>query len=79
MKSYRYPSKVPATSAEFRGVLFFIHGFTDHCLRIAHVGAAYSALGYDFYCMDQRGHGRSEGVTVRVPGIREVEGDTIEF
>jgi alpha-beta hydrolase superfamily lysophospholipase len=46
---------------DLKGIVFFVHGFTDYSGRMAHVGQRFSELGYDFYSMDQRGHGKSDG------------------
>ena len=34
-------------------------------------------MGYDFYAMDMRGHGRSEGRTAFVPEIKKITDDMI--
>jgi alpha-beta hydrolase superfamily lysophospholipase len=74
LKNYGYPHQ-----GEFRGVVFYIHGFTDYIGRFAHVGQEFSKLGYDFYAMDQRGHGKSEGKLAYVPSIDQITDDTILY
>ena len=54
-----YPSIYDPKSNDYKGIVFFIHGFTDYAERQAHVGKSFSNLGYDFYIMDSRGHGKS--------------------
>jgi alpha-beta hydrolase superfamily lysophospholipase len=61
INNYRYPSQYDKDHAEYRGAIFFVHGFADHAGPYAHHGEIYSKLGYDFYAMDVRGHGKSEG------------------
>ena len=56
-----------------------MHGFTDYVGRFAHLGQFFSELGYDFYGMDQRGHGKSEGETAYIHSIDAVVDDTILF
>ena len=36
-----------------------MHDFGDYMGRYAHIGKAFSNLGYDFYGMDMRGHGNN--------------------
>ena len=60
-------------------MVFFIHGWSDYTGRQAHVAQKFSKLGYEFYAMDQRGHGKSEGHLVEVPSVDEIADDTIEF
>ena len=76
MKNYKYPAD---ESVEFKGVVFFIHGFTDYVARFAHLAEKFSQLGYDFYGMDQRGHGKSGGKTVHIPSISTITDDTIKY
>ena len=61
IQNYRYPSAYDKDHAEYRGAIFFVHGFVEHSGHHAHHGEIYSKLGYDFYAMDVRGHGKSEG------------------
>ena len=69
IKNYAYPSAIPKDDPKYMGVLFFIHGHGDYSERTAHVGEMFSKLGYDFYMMDTRGNGKSEGQTVFVPSV----------
>lgn len=48
-----------APNLNYRGIVFYIHGFSEYVQRFAHLGQKWSNLGYDFYAMDMRGHGRS--------------------
>jgi alpha-beta hydrolase superfamily lysophospholipase len=41
----------------------------DHAAPYAHHGEIYSKLGYDFYAMDVRGHGKSEGTRLYCPNV----------
>ena len=61
IKSYFYPAfhEVKNPKTKFKGVIFYIHGFTDYTSRYAFVAQVYSKLGYDFFTMDFPGHGKS--------------------
>mmetsp|Transcript_36784 Transcript_36784/g.56326 ORF Transcript_36784/g.56326 Transcript_36784/m.56326 type:complete len:134 (+) Transcript_36784:164-565(+) len=61
LMSYRYPAYHPETDKPPKGILFYVHGFTDYAGRFAHLGKHFSEEGYDFFAMDSRGHGKSEG------------------
>lgn len=49
------------THETYLGIVFFVHGYTDYSGRYAHVAQMFANRGYDFYALDQRGHGKSEG------------------
>ena len=51
---------------EPRAVLVLLHGYAEHCGRYLHVAEHFVNLGYAIYALDQRGHGRSEGVRADV-------------
>jgi alpha-beta hydrolase superfamily lysophospholipase len=53
-----YTSRVREGS---RGRLLAVHGLGDHSGRFAEVARRVVAAGYDFYGLDLRGHGRSQG------------------
>lgn len=38
-----------------------MHDYTDYVGRYGHVAEKFAKMGYDFYGMDNRGHGKSEG------------------
>lgn len=42
LKSYRYPAYYDSTKGEFKGVIFFMHGFSDYSARFAHVAQKFS-------------------------------------
>jgi alpha-beta hydrolase superfamily lysophospholipase len=76
LKNYKFPAN---ESVEFKGVVFFIHGFTDYVARFAHIALEFSQMGYDFYGMDQRGHGQSEGKTIHISSMDQITDDTISY
>ena len=49
LKNYKYPAR---EDVEFKGVVFFIHGFSDYVARFGAIALEFSQLGYDFYGMD---------------------------
>ena len=55
LQSYRYP----AANAKAR--LIFMHGLNDYAGRYAFLGQMFAQENIDFVCIDQRGHGRSDG------------------
>lgn len=65
LKNYRYPpyadDQQENDERPRRGIVFYVHGFSDYNGRFAHLGKKLSDMGYDVYAMDQRGHGKSEG------------------
>ena len=52
LATYHYPAECDKHSDEYKGVLFWVHGFSNYNARVAHVGMHFSKLGYDVYCMD---------------------------
>jgi len=50
-------------------VIFFVHGFVDNAGPHAHFAKMVSEMGYDFYAMDVRGHGKSEGQRLFCPNV----------
>ena len=88
MQNYCYPAYSNATSIDQlfeerqtrpKGVVLLVHGFMDNAGRYAHIAKAIAEKGYDFYGMDQRGHGKSEGRTVLVPSLDTIADDTEAF
>ena len=57
---------------EFKGVIFYVHGFGEYVGRFAHVAQCWSEMGYDFFAMDQRGHGKSDGKTVLIQNVNAI-------
>lgn len=60
-------------------MVFYVHGFSDYAGRFAHLAQMFSRAGFDFYSMDVRGHGQSDGRTVLVPSIETIADDTHRF
>ena len=54
---------------ETKGIIFFIHGFQSYANRQAHLAHDFSKAGYDFFAMDMRGHGKSEGAIAYIPSL----------
>ena len=89
LKSYRYPpfhdlkedcqDYDHKMDTEFKGVVFYVHGFGEYVGRFAHVAKQWSEMGYDFFAMDQRGHGKSEGKTVLIQNVNAISQDTLKF
>lgn len=72
-------SKAKQQPQKPKGVVFFSHGWSDYTGRQAHVAQLISRMGYDFFTMDYRGHGKSEGEIGVVPSIDIIANDTIAF
>ena len=66
-------------SPEYKGIIFWVHGFSDYCDRHAHIAKHFARLGYDFFAMDMRGHGNSDGQTVLIQSTQWVAEDTMLF
>lgn len=47
-----------AVGTRSRRAVLYVHGYVDYFFQ-THLGDAWAALGYDFYALDLRGHGRS--------------------
>jgi len=62
-----------------KGVVFFVHGFSDYMGRFAHIGKKLSDLGYDVYGTDHRGHGSSGGHVAYLPSIDLISEDQFAF
>ena len=61
IQNYRWPSDIPMNEKGYQGVVFFLHDFTDYVGRQTFTARQFAGMGYDFYGMDMRGHGMSEG------------------
>jgi acylglycerol lipase len=55
-----------------KGVVCLVHGIGEHSARYAHVAEAFTKAGYVLFCMDLRGHGKSEGPRGHFPSIDAV-------
>jgi alpha-beta hydrolase superfamily lysophospholipase len=76
LATYKYPA---AEGTQFKGVIFFIHGFQSNSNRNGHVAKSHSDLGYDFYSMDMRGHGSSDGQTILIPSVESTAKDFSQY
>lgn len=57
LANYRYPSQ----TKDKKGIIFYLHGFGEHCGNYGYFAKYFADQGYDFFGLDQRGFGRSEG------------------
>lgn len=71
--------RLKATATPKKGTVFFIHGMTDYAGRYGFLASKFASMGYDFVCMDQRGHGRSEGMPGYFESIDDLVNDTVTF
>lgn len=71
--------RLRASSGPKKGTVFFIHGITDYAGRYGFLARKFADEGYDFVCMDQRGHGRSEGMRGYFESIEDLVQDTMAF
>lgn len=44
-----------------KGAVFFLHGIHDYAGRHSRMARNFANQGYDFFAIDMRGHGHSEG------------------
>ena len=51
----------------------------DYAGRFAHLAKFYADAGYDFFAMDTRGHGKSEGQCMFIPDVDTCARDNIGF
>jgi alpha-beta hydrolase superfamily lysophospholipase len=42
LESFFYPSKWDKTDQRYKGIIFYIHGFTEYCGRLAHLAKGFS-------------------------------------
>ena len=61
IQNYMYPAACGNKDPNYKGAILFTHGFTDYGGMWAHVGEMFSKENFDFFMMDSRGHGESEG------------------
>ena len=54
---------------QVKGAVCLVHGLGEHSGRYAHVGAAFTAAGYDLLAFDLRGHGKSAGPRGHTPSL----------
>lgn len=50
-----------------RGIVFILHGLSEHSGRYRHVAEALTAAGFACYGLDHRGHGQSGGLRAYIP------------
>ena len=76
LQNYCYPA---SKETEYKGIIFYVHGFTEYIERQVHFAKEFSDLGFDFYAMDSRGHGKSGGQDMLVVSVEEVADDHLMF
>ncbi len=54
-------------SGKARGIVFILHGLSEHSGRYRHVAAALTGGGFLCYGIDHRGHGKSGGTRAFIP------------
>jgi len=58
-----------------RGIVFIVHGHSEHSGRYRHVAESLTQAGLACYGIDHRGHGKSGGLRVFIPDMRLAVGD----
>ena len=59
--------------------MFYIHGYQEYIERQPHFAQKFSERGYDFYAMDNRGHGKSEGKDWLTESVENESDDHFRF
>ncbi|TNV76998.1 hypothetical protein FGO68_gene15358 [Halteria grandinella] len=57
LANYRYPCK-----GRRKGIVYFVHGYSEYVGRYGYLAKYFSEAGYDFVGIDQRGFGYSQGI-----------------
>ncbi len=55
---------------DIRGIVFIVHGHSEHSGRYRHVAESMTRAGLACYGIDHRGHGQSGGLRVFIPDMR---------
>lgn len=76
MKLYTY--RCPPTS-DLKGIIFYVHAFQSHSNRMAHIAHKFSQKGYDYFAMDLRGHGKSDGDPAVIVSMEQTIRDCNQF
>ncbi len=58
-----------------KAAVAIVHGYAEHSGRYDHVAAMLHELGLDVFALDERGHGKSDGVRGHVGDYEEYNGD----
>eukprot|EP01094_Clydonella_sp_ATCC50884_P001839 TRINITY_DN11388_c2_g1_i1.p1 TRINITY_DN11388_c2_g1~~TRINITY_DN11388_c2_g1_i1.p1 ORF type:complete len:349 (+),score=72.57 TRINITY_DN11388_c2_g1_i1:49-1095(+) len=61
-----------------RGIVFLVHGFSEHCGRYEHVARMFNEQGYSVYSFDHQGHGRSHGDRIHVERFKYYVDDAVQ-
>lgn len=65
--------------AEVKGSIVLVHGAGEHIGRYEHVASHFTDRGFAVCAMDQRGHGRSEGLRCHVDRFDDYLADLRQF
>jgi len=55
-----------------KGIIFMVHGYTDHLSNKAHIGKKFAEAGFDVVGLDLKGFGQSEGKRCYVKSIDDL-------
>ncbi len=62
-----------------KAIVCLVHGLGEHVGRYAHVGDAFSKVGYVLAGFDQRGHGKTGGARGHTPSYDRLMDDIADF
>ena len=74
--SYRYPA---INKDKPIGIIYLIHGYTDHLGNKAHIARKFAEAGYDVVGLDMKGFGRSEGDRCYIKYMTDLLDQHLEF
>ena len=79
LANFHFPSEIARDSPDYQGILFYVHGYSDNSSRQINLAINFAKKGFDFFSMDHRGHGQSEGYRCLVTDVNDSADEQIQF
>lgn len=78
-KGFKFFVRIWSPESPPKGIIFLLHGLSDHGNRFAHVAEAFVKEGFIFFAPDLRGNGNTKGIRGHIKSINQVMDDIDEL